>query len=163
MNLDEAVRFQDSNLEHFLSLDDSPPHSLSEYLRRRDLVLHVRYDSRLEEGRTDVEETALSFDKRGEGDVFGVECPSDPYQGGYRGECEQIRNITQEEVAEQVWNVMARTGSENCRRLLKETFCAFKVFCLAYNSIVYHRGRFFEINFLLCSTTTRASASLPTP
>ncbi len=126
-------------------------------------MLHVRYDSRLEEGRTDVEETALSFDKREEGDVFGVECPSDPYQGGYRGECEQIRNITQEEGAEQVWNVMARTGREKCRRLLKETFCAFKVFCLAYNFIVYHRGRFFEIIFLLCSTTTRASASLPTP
>ncbi len=116
---------QDSNMEHFFQLEEYPEASMDEYLTRRDLVLHIQYESRLEDGVVDIAGTELTFAKRSESAVFGTSCPANPYDAGYRGECDGT--IGDEEASELAWNVMARTSSQACRELIAETFCAYKV------------------------------------
>ena len=90
-------------------------------------VMHIQFDSHLEDGSAvDVSNTRLSLSKRVESEVFGTSCPEEPYAAGYRGNCSHGK-ISAEEASEQAWSAMARTGSQRCRRLLTETFCAYKV------------------------------------
>jgi hypothetical protein len=67
--------------------DDLMPQSHADHVPKRDVVLNILYDSKLDEGIEDFEAINLTDRWVEETVVFNAGCTLDPYTAGYRNEC----------------------------------------------------------------------------
>ena len=88
-NIDTNITcIEDTHFEshiHSSDLGDRYFDTLEEYKAKRDKVLNIMYDSKLDYGIEDFENTEFRFREAEEEFVFSAECPADPGLAGYRG------------------------------------------------------------------------------
>ena len=96
-----------------------------EYNEKRDKVLNIMYDSKLDFGIEDFENTELRFREMTEEFVFESECPEEPRSEGYRGECNKLR-INNAEVSQNLWHLTSRVSRPECKHKINQVYCAFQ-------------------------------------
>jgi hypothetical protein len=105
--------------------------SVPELIRHRmDKVLHITYKSQLGQlgiapENIDLTATKLVLNERPEARVFGVQCPTHPYDHGYSGKCRNL-NLTAEEVVHRTWYITSRIARPECQEKLVEVFCSIQ-------------------------------------
>ena len=128
-NIDTNITcIEDTHFEshiHSSDLGDRYFDTLEEYKGKRDRVLNIMYDSKLDYGIEDFENTEFRFREAEEEFVFSAECPADPGLAGYRGDCGPA-TLSREEVGQRTWHLASRLASPACKRKVTEVFCAFQ-------------------------------------
>ena len=99
-----------------------------DYQERRDQVLNIMYDSKLDFGIEDFPNTVLTNRPASEDFVFHSSCPKSPRESGFGGECNRLsEEIPEAEyVGQNTWHLTSRVKSARCKQRLVEVFCAFQ-------------------------------------
>ena len=98
---------------------------LDEYKLKRDKVLNIMYDSKLDFGIEDFENTEIRLREVDEDFVFVSKCPKDPHAFKYKGDCNPIK-LTDDEVSQNIWHLTSRVTRADCKQKINEVFCAFQ-------------------------------------
>ena len=96
-----------------------------EYKQKRDRVLNIMYDSKLDFGIEDFENTDIRLREAEEQFVFESQCPPDPHSSHYKGDCNPIR-MTDDEVGQNIWHLTSRVTRADCKQRINEVYCAFQ-------------------------------------
>ncbi|XP_042867069.1 uncharacterized protein LOC122249936 [Penaeus japonicus] len=94
--------------------------------RRTKLVLHLTYNSRLEEVLPELTSTEVKEREESESEVFHATCPDleRAVDDGYRGHCHKEPPAPME-VSEGLWALLGRVPSKECRQELQQIYCSF--------------------------------------
>ncbi|XP_047493645.1 uncharacterized protein LOC125042200 isoform X1 [Penaeus chinensis] len=97
-----------------------------EVFRRTKLVLHLTYNSRLEETLPELTSTEVKEREESESEVFHATCPDleRAMDAGYRGHCHK-EPPAPTEVSEGLWALLGRVPSRVCREELQQIYCSF--------------------------------------
>ncbi|XP_050688758.1 uncharacterized protein LOC126981531 isoform X2 [Eriocheir sinensis] len=100
--------------------------TLAEVERRLELVLHLTYTSRLEEGVEDLSSTQIRQREEAEGEVFRAACPRvlDAAAAGYHGHC-RAEPPDSAAVSEALWSLLGRVSTRQCREEVQQIYCSF--------------------------------------
>ena len=96
-----------------------------EYKRKRDKVLNIMYDSKLDFGVEDFKNTEIKLREAEEDFVFVSACPKDPNTGNYKGDCNPIK-MSDDEVSQNIWHLTSRVTRADCKQKINEVYCAFQ-------------------------------------
>ena len=87
--------------------------------------MNIMYDSKLDFGIEDFENTELKLRQSAEELVFVSGCPEEPERAGYRGECGP-GGQSNETVSENLWHLTSRLASHKCREKINQVYCSFQ-------------------------------------
>ena len=104
--------------ENYFNLHD-------ELKEKRDKVLNIMYDSKLDFGIEDFENTQFKFREVGEDFVFESQCPHHPSLDHYKGDCNMIP-MNAEDVSQNIWHLTSRVTKPECKQKINEVYCAFQ-------------------------------------
>ena len=98
------------------------------YQERRNQVLNIMYDSKLDFGIEDFPNTVLTNRPASEDFVFRSSCPKSPRESGFGGECNRASEEIPrpEDVGQNTWHLTSRVQSERCKNRVVEVYCAFQ-------------------------------------
>ena len=128
-NLDTNITcIKDDYLEsHLFSSDLGEKYFdiFEEYKEKRDKVLNIMYDSKLDFGIEDFENTEFRLREVEEKFVFVSSCPKDPVVAHYKGDCSKI-SMSDHEVSQNIWHLTSRVTKNECKQKVNEVYCAFQ-------------------------------------
>ena len=98
------------------------------YKERKNQVLNIMYESKLDYGIEDFPNTVLTNRAAAEDFVFVSMCPDSPKDSGYHGECNRPAGEIPgpEEVGQNTWHLTSRVRSDRCKERLVQVYCAFQ-------------------------------------
>lgn len=99
---------------------------VAQFHERKEQVMNIMYDSKLDYGIEDFANTVLTFRAVEEQFVFGSSCPAAPRSAGYSGECAEVAGLDATTVAQNTWHLTSRVRSARCRDRVVEVYCAFQ-------------------------------------
>ena len=99
---------------------------LDEFKAKKDRVLNIMYDSKLDFGIEDFENTEVKLRESEESFVFDSGCPEWPGVAGYRGDCGGRLDLSNQTVSQNIWHLTSRVGSEACREKIQQVYCSFQ-------------------------------------
>ena len=128
-NIDTNITcVQDDIFESYLhssNLQERYFELFDEYKLKRDKVLNIMYDSKLDFGVEDFENTEIKLREAEEDFVFMSACPKDPNTGNYKGDCNPIK-MSDDEVSQNIWHLTSRVTRADCKQKINEVYCAFQ-------------------------------------
>ena len=98
---------------------------LEEFQAKKDRVLNIMYDSKLDFGIEDFENTEVTLRESEESFVFESGCAEYPAGAGYRGDCGRL-GLSNETISQNLWHLTSRVASQACRDKIQEVYCSFQ-------------------------------------
>ena len=125
-NIDTNITcVRDEKFSEHLRISSFDDNLQKKFNENKDRVLNIMYDSKLDYGIEDFENTKLTFRVIDEDFVFNTGCSPDPYEAGFRGECSDMV-MTNNSVAQNTWHLSSRVTKPVCKAKVVEVFCAFQ-------------------------------------
>ena len=128
-NIDTNITcVRDEALEHHLHNSDLGEdffEKLNLFKIKRERVLNIMYDSKLDFGIEDFENTELKLRESEEEFVFVSGCPEEPSLAGYMGECGQLA-VSNQTVSQNIWHLTSRLASHTCKDRVNQVYCSFQ-------------------------------------
>ena len=122
-----CVRDQDYQLHlHNSDLGEDFFNLLEDFQAKKDRVLNIMYDSKLDFGIEDFENTEVKLRESEESFVFESGCPESPAVAGYRGDCAGRPGLRNETVSQNLWHLTSRVASQDCREKIQQVYCSFQ-------------------------------------
>ena len=98
---------------------------LDDFKAKKDRVLNIMYDSKLDFGIEDFENTEVKLRESEESFVFESGCPEYPAVAGYRGDCGRL-GLSNQTVSQNIWHLTSRVSSQACREKINQVYCSFQ-------------------------------------